>query len=107
MKIIRLCCLATFIVFPSLAMAELPFSSQGLGQVEATLDFCSKTNPQAAEKFKDYGQRLIKGFPSAQVEEGRKSQEYKKSYEFMTTELGKVSKDEAVKACSGLFEEQK
>ena len=107
MKMFRVVCLAAAIVMPSLAMAELPFSKQGLGQVEATIDYCSKVNPQEAQKFKDYGKRLIKGFPGAEVEEARKSEEYQKTYKSMTEELGKVSKDEAVKACSGLLEEKK
>lgn len=98
--------LGAILVVPSLAMAELPFSKQGLGQVEATIDYCSKVNAQEAQKFKDYGKRLVKGFPSAEVEALRKSEEYQKTYKSMTEELGKVPKDEAVKACSGFLEEK-
>lgn len=106
MKTIRISCLAAVMAVPSLAMAELPFSRQGLAQVEATLDFCSQVNPKAADKLKDHGKRLIKGLPGAELEEARKSEEYQKTYEFMTTELGKVAKDEAVKACAGFLEEK-
>ena len=106
MKGFRVLCLAAVLAVPPLAMAELPFTRQGLAQVEATLNFCSQASPQAAEKFKEYGKRLAKGLPSAELEEARKSEEYQKTYEFMTTELGKVAKDEAAKACAGFLEEK-
>ncbi len=104
MRIVRVFILGTVFAFPSLSMAELPFSRQGLGQIEATLNFCSQTNPQAAEKYGDHGNRLTKGFPGAEVEEARKSEEYKKAYESVTTALSKVAKDDAAKACSSLLE---
>ncbi len=106
MRAIQFVCLAAVMVVPSLAMAELPFSRQGLAQVEATLDFCSQTNPQTADKFKDHGKRLVRGLPSAELEGARKSEEYQMAYESMTAELGKVAKDEAARACAGFFEEK-
>ncbi len=107
MKTTGILCIVAVMAIPSLAMAELPFSKAGLAQVEATLDFCSHVSPQAAERFKDHGNRLKKSLPSTELEEARKSEEYQKVYEFMVTELGKVAKAEAVRACTSFFEEKK
>ncbi len=104
MKVFRVVTLGIAIAIPSLAMAELPFSKQGLGQIEAMLDFCAQTNAQAAAKFKDHEKRLVRALPGAEVEEARKSEEYQKSYKFTMTELSKVSKDDAARACTEFLE---
>ena len=92
------------VAIPSLATAELPFSRQGLGQVEATFNFCSQIKPDSAEKFKAYAKRLVRGLPSGELEKARKSEEYQKAYEWLTKELGKADKDQAKQACSDFLE---
>ncbi len=104
MKVFRVVALGIAVAIPSFSMAELPFSKPGLGQIEAMLDYCSQTNPKAAEKFKDHGKRLVRGLPGAEVEEARKSEEYQKSYKSTMTELGKVSKEDAAQACNAFLE---
>jgi hypothetical protein len=101
MKMSRVVCLGMAFGFATLAVAEKPpDSKQGLGQVEAILDYCAKVNPQAATKYKEHKKLLVGDTPDKDVAEIRKSDEYKQAYESVSGELSQASKDEAVKACT-------
>jgi hypothetical protein len=107
MKTFKIILAATLTAIPSLAAVELPFSKQGFAQVEATLDFCAGLNPSTAQGFRDYDKNLTKGLSAKELEQARKSEEYQKTYKSITTELGKASKDQAVKACADFLKDMK
>ena len=106
MKIHRILCLSAAIALPQLALAKLPPNS-ALGQVEGTLDFCAHVDSQSAAKYVDHKKLLVRDVPETEVAEVRKSQEYKDAYDAIGEALGKVPKDQAVKACTSLGESKK
>jgi len=106
MKIYRTLCLVAAIGLPQLALAELPFPVKALGQIEGTLDFCSQLNPKAAAKYKERGKALVGNVSEKDLAQARNSGEYKDSYNWIDGELRKVSKDDAVKACTDFVEEK-
>jgi hypothetical protein len=103
MKILRTVCFSAFLAVPNLALAKLPPNS-ALGQVEGTLDFCAQADPQSASKYAEFKKALVQGEPEKDVVEARKSSEYKDAYDAIGEALGKVPKDQAVKACTSLLE---
>ena len=50
MKLHRIVCLSALLALPNLALAKLPPNS-ALGQVEGTLDFYARIDPQSAAKY--------------------------------------------------------
>jgi hypothetical protein len=50
MKFHRIVCLSALLTLPNLALAKLPPNS-ALGQVEGTLDFYARIDPQSAAKY--------------------------------------------------------
>lgn len=89
-----------------LAMAELPFPTKALGQIEGTLDFCAQMNPKAAAEYKERGKAIIGKASEKDLAEARTSAEYKESYNWISGELRKAQKDDAAKACANLLEEK-
>ena len=106
MEICRILCLSATIAISQLALAELPPNS-ALGQVEGTLDFCAQVDQRSAAKYQKYKKILIQGVPEQEVAEARKSTEYKEAYDAIGEALGKVPKDQAVKACTALLKDDK
>src|ERR1700756_5276247 len=74
MKTHRILCLAAVLVLPQLGMAKLPPSS-ALAQVEGTLDFCAKNDPQSAGKYEERKKLLVQGEPEKDVAEARQTPE--------------------------------
>lgn len=103
MRLYRILCLSAVIALPQLALAKLPPNS-ALGQVEGTLDFCAQVDPQSAAKYQELKRLLVQGEPEKEVAEARKTTEYKEAYDAISEALGKVPKDQAVKACTSLLE---
>jgi len=103
MKTHRILCLSATILISQLALATLPPSS-ALGQVEGTLDFCAQVDPQSAAKYAEHKKHLVQDVPEKDVAVARKSAEYKEAYDAIGAALGKVPKDQAVKACTTLVE---
>jgi len=103
MKILRTFFFSALLAVPNLAVAKLPPNS-ALGQVEGTLDFCAQADPQSAAKYVEFKKALVQGEPEKDVNEARKSSEYKNSYDAIGEVLGKVPKDQAVKACISFLE---
>ena len=93
------CCLA--LAVPQLASAELPFANGTFGQLEGTLAFCAQVNPSAAMQYQEQGRLLVKGVAAKELAAARESAEYREAYDSMAAELGKISKDDAVKTCAG------
>ncbi len=107
MRIHRVFTLGIALFVSQLALARLPFSSEALGKVEGTLDFCAQADPPAAAKYQERKKALVKDVPEKEVAEARKTQEYRDAYDWITTELGKVPKDQAVQACAVGLEKDK
>src|SRR4029077_2284540 len=103
MNIHRILCLLAVIVLPQLSLAKLPPNS-ALGQVEGTLDFCAQVDPQSVGKYEERKKLLVQGEPEKEVAEARKTTEYKEAYDAIGEALGKVPKDQAVKACTSILE---
>ena len=106
MKIHRILWLSAVLTLPHLALAKLPPSS-ALGQVEGTLDFCAQVDPQSAVKYQEYKKVLVQDASEKELAEARKSSEYKEAYDAIGDALGKVPKDQVVKACTSLVESKK
>jgi hypothetical protein len=107
MKIHRIICLGAAIVVPQLALAKLPFTTDVFGKSEGTLDFCEQINPQSAPKYQQRKKALVRDVPEKELVDARKSQDYKDSYDWITGELKKVSKEQALEACKGALESGK
>ena len=107
MKIHRILCLSAAIALPQLALATKLPPKPALGQVEGTLDFCAQVDQRSAAKYQEYKKILIQGVPEKEVAEARNSTEYKEAYDAIGEALGKVPKDQAVKACTALLKGDK
>ncbi len=104
MKINRILCLGAALVLPTLALAKLPFTNEAFGKVEGTLDFCVQADPQAAPKYEERKKLLVRDVPEKEADAARQTQEYRGAYNWISTELGKVPKAQATKACSDFLE---
>jgi hypothetical protein len=102
MKIPAILCLSAMALTP-LALAKLTMSPQSLGQVEATLKFCSGVNPKAEAKYKEFGKMLVKEATDEELKKVRASSEYKESYDSITEQLAKAPKDKAVESCTSFI----
>lgn len=99
MKIHHILCLTAVLAVPQLGLAKLPPNST-LGQFEGTLDFCVHIDPRSAAEYQEFKKALVRGEPEKDVAEARETKEYKDAYDAIGEALGKVRKDEAVKACT-------
>jgi hypothetical protein len=82
---------------PCLAVADAP-SNGALGEVEAIVKFCIKTEPRLAEDA-ERQLTLLTGKVSAGA---RSSAEYKQGYDLVSDALAKVDRPTALAACSSL-----
>jgi hypothetical protein len=104
MKMYRILCLAAALALPIVALAKLPFTNDGFGQVESILDFCTQADPQGAQKYQEQKKSLVRDVPEKEVEEARKTQEYRDAYDSTGDELANTPKEKAVKACTEALE---
>ena len=107
MKIYRILCVAAALVVPHLALAKLPFTNDVFGKSEGTLDFCLQADPAAAPKYQERKKALVRDVSEKELAEARKTQEYGKAYDWITTELKKVPKDLVVEACTASLKSDK
>lgn len=105
MKIQTIFCISALAIAP-LALANVSVTPQALGQVEATLKFCSSVNPKAEAKYKEMGKMLVSEATEEELKKVRETSDYKDSYDEITKQLEKAPKDEAVKACTAFLEEK-
>ena len=103
MKMYRMLCLAAALALPILALAKLPFTNAGFGQVEGILDFCAHGDAQNAPKYQEQKKSLANEVPEKEVEEARKTQEYRDGYDSTTDELAKAPKEQAVMSCTNFL----
>ena len=104
MRIHRILFLFTTMLLPQFAADKLPFSNDAFGKIEATLDFCVKADSQSASKYQERKKAMVRGVSEQEVAEARRTKEYKDAYDWMTTEIGKVGRDQAVSACRAYLE---
>lgn len=106
MKIYSILFLSIAIVLPQIAEAKLP-PNPSFGQLEGTIDYCAQADAPSAAKYQDLKKRLVEDVQEKDVNEARKTKEYKESYDSMTEALGKVPNEQVIKACRSLLEYKK
>ena len=79
--------------------APAPLNARALGRLEGMLNFCSKVNPESADKYKEMTKLLTKGQTAEAVAEMRNSQEYKDSVDEINKNLGALSNKDALATC--------
>jgi hypothetical protein len=104
MKIHRVIYLGAALMVAALALAKMPYTNDAFGKVEGTLDFCAQVDAPAASKYQERKKALVKDVPQKEVDEARESKEYRDAYDWVTEELGKAPKDQAVQACSAYLD---
>jgi len=104
MKIHRIICFGAALVIPQLALAKLPMPNDAFGKMEGTLDFCAQADPPSASKYQERKKVIAGDASEKDVEEARKTQEYKDGYQEITDQLAQVPKDKVVKACTAFLE---
>jgi len=88
-------CLA--VLLPCLALADAP-SNVAVGEVDAILKFCAKTDPRLAAN----AERQLTVLAGKASPVARGTAEYKQGYDLVNDALAKVSKPTALAACSAL-----
>jgi hypothetical protein len=63
------------------------------------LDFCAQLDAPSAEKYQQRKKQLANDATAAELAEARDSEDYKKSYTWISEELPKAPKADALKAC--------
>jgi hypothetical protein len=100
MKTYRMLCLCAAISLPQFALAaESSLNKKSLGQVEGIVDFCAKVNPQIA-KSKGTAAPSVSKASQKDLDEARKSDEYKEAYDAITTALTDLPTEQVAEACS-------
>jgi hypothetical protein len=96
----RALCLSLVVVVPRLALADLPYSTATLGQLEGILNFCSTLDPELA-KNRERAMALLLGKVSpADLANARGSEEYQTAYDAISAELNKMDRQHAAETCS-------
>jgi hydroxypyruvate isomerase len=100
MKIHRILCLSAVIWLPQLAQAELLFTNQALGMVQATLDFCARVDARDAATFHAQETNLVRDVSNQELAGARSNSEYKQAYDLISTALNKVERGDAAETCA-------
>jgi len=99
MKMNRIVSFPVAVLISQLALAKVPYSNEAFGKLEGTLDFCAQLDAPSAEKYQQRKKQLAKDATEAELAEARDSEDYKKSYNWISEELPKAPKADALKAC--------
>ncbi len=107
MKTCRMFCLCAAIALPQFALAAEPsLNKKSLGQVEGIVDFCAKVNPQIA-KSKGTAAPSVGKASQKDLDEARKSDEYKEAYDSITETLNQIPADRASETCAAALPTKK
>jgi hypothetical protein len=79
---------------------EATVSAPALAAAEATLDFCAQADPKSADQYWQQAKRLLQGVPEKTAAEIRSSADYRQAYDSATQMIGKVAKEDALRACT-------
>lgn len=93
-RLLGTCLTATL---PCLALADAP-SNVAMGQVDAIVKFCIKSDPRLAED----AQEQLKALTGTVSAGARSSGEYRQGYDLVSDALAKIDRQTAVAACSSL-----
>jgi len=104
MKINYILCLGAALVLPQLLLAKLPMPNDSFGKMESTLDFCAQADPQSASKYQERKKMIAGDASEKDVDEARKTQEYKDGYQGVSDQLAQAPKEKVVKACTAFLE---
>jgi hypothetical protein len=107
MRIRRILCLAAAILVSQLTLAKLPLANDQFGRAEGLFDFCVQADPSSAAQYQERKSTLVRGVPEKEVADARKTQEYRNGYGQLTSELGKLSEEQAVATCSAILRTDK
>jgi hypothetical protein len=92
---------------PQLVNAEVPFSAQSMANLQATVDFCGKTEPKEAAKFQQEIKQLVQSLPEKEVASVLESDDYKSTYEAISSALESMAKPQADETCQRLLHPKK
>jgi len=84
-------------LLPCLALADAP-SNVAVGEVDAILKFCAKTDPRLAAN----AEKQLTALAGKASLGARGTAQYKQGYDLVSDALAKVSKPTALAACSAL-----
>ena len=70
-----------------------------LAILEGTITFCSKVDPESADKYKDLAKLLTNGQSDEAIDQVRNTKEYKDSLDKISKQLEALSTKEASEAC--------
>jgi hypothetical protein len=104
MKTSRIVSFAIAVLISQFALAKVPYNNEVFGKLEGTLDFCAQLDAPSSAKYQERKKQLAKDATEAELAEARDSEDYKKSYNWISEELPKAPKDDALKACKAAQE---
>jgi hypothetical protein len=107
MKLSYICCLAALVAVPRQFAAMPPLPPGALGQLEASVSFCTQADGKFADKYRALGKKLIADMSEQDVAQARASTEYKDGFNAITTELKKLPADKAVESCRESLKDSK
>ncbi len=85
---------------PQIGGAQLPIPNEALAKSESMLDFCVKANPKETDKYEKLRKEVVKDAADKDLEDARKTQEYKDAYQKQKEEFTKMPKDRTTEVCS-------
>jgi hypothetical protein len=103
MKLNRILCSLAIVIMPPLANAEIPFTAESMANMQATIDFCGKSEPKEAAKYLEQVKQFVQGLPEKEVTAALESDDYKSTYEAMSSVLESMEKPQALDTCRRLL----
>jgi hypothetical protein len=100
MNISRVICLSAAVLLPHLAQAGTQLSHQQLGAGEAVVDSCSRISARDKDRFEQIDRRLTQGLTQKQLDETRRSSDYKSAYGSVITAVNGMPGNDARDACN-------
>jgi hypothetical protein len=107
MKLARILCPLAVVMTPQLVNAEIPFTAQSMANLQATIDFCGKSEPKEAAKFQELIKQLVQSLPAKEVASVLESDDYKSAYETISDALESLAEPQADETCQRLLHPKK
>lgn len=104
MKISLILGLGAAMIVPQVTASEVPINGEALGRMEGILAFCAKVDAQSAAKYQERSKLFTRDQADKDVKAARASKEYQDAFDSISTELGKVRSEDAVKSCTAYLE---
>ena len=100
MKSSILLLLTTALIAQQSAVAQVPFLSQFMGQLDESITFCSHAKPEQANAIKQAATRFFLTLPAGDLDAARYSKEYKKAREQTKQSLSELNKARINSTCA-------